>query len=243
MTYPVLVLFGARRSGKNTGAALIHRLSKSNYWKEAAFADPIKHMVRLAFPKMTHEQLHGPSSAREQPNPHYPIGERCVSCGNRLAAIPRDLVDTLPGMNLWCPSCLAQYPNTITARLACQSLGTEWGRRLNQDIWANAVLDGIQRPTIVTDGRFPNEHAAAKKAGGLTAVLLRNYDPETRSTHASDLGLYEIPFQDFDVVVDNRGDLLSYAAQLKELLRYHFPHSLEHKESPYALMCKDLETT
>lgn len=58
----------------------------------------------------------------------------------------------------------------LTARFALQTLGTEWGRQCDADVW---VKSGLRRAAasladvcVFTDVRFINEASAVRKAGG-----------------------------------------------------------------------------
>jgi hypothetical protein len=57
----------------------------------------------------------------------------------------------------------------LTARFALQTLGTEWGRNCDSDLWVKACLNTMDRSraniAVVTDVRFLNEAAALRKAG------------------------------------------------------------------------------
>lgn len=63
-------------------------------------------------------------------------------------------------------------PDGLTARVALQRLGTEWGRALREDVWVDYALRRLEpcRLTVVTDVRFPNEARRIVEAGG--SVLL-----------------------------------------------------------------------
>lgn len=66
-------------------------------------------------------------------------------------------------------------PDGLTPRKALQTLGTEWGRALREDVWVDALLSRIERNaaywhtpcvSVVTDLRFPNEAKKIREAGG-----------------------------------------------------------------------------
>ena len=66
-------------------------------------------------------------------------------------------------------------PDGLTPRKALQTLGTEWGRALREDVWVDALLSRIERDaarwlityvSVVTDLRFPNEAKKIREAGG-----------------------------------------------------------------------------
>lgn len=91
-------------------------------------------------------------------------------------------------------------------RPAMQELGTEWGRKYDQDCWVNYLINNLDMyPTVVDDVRFPNEAGALIKAGWMLIYLecppgIRrqrcldrdgNYDDKTEG-HASETGVDEI---------------------------------------------------
>ncbi len=63
----------------------------------------------------------------------------------------------------------------LTARYALQTLGTEWGRNCDPDVWAKACLAGAKKAmalgsifenVVITDLRFVNEARLVREAGG-----------------------------------------------------------------------------
>jgi hypothetical protein len=222
----LLVIFGAAGSGKDTAAQVITNELKG--WQAASFAAPIKQMVELALPEISQEALWGTSSLRGTPQPSYPLGTTCVRCGNTDLS-PQHVSEGAPDwVHSACENCGAQYPETITARLALESLGTDWARRLNPNIWIWQLLHRAKSSSlVVTDGRFRNEFGAIKAAGGKCVLLLRKYKYPGSDAHQSARELYEIPITDFDYVIDNRYSLADYRVALLGMVR-----SLFQKESP-----------
>jgi len=108
------------------------------------------------------------------------------------------------------------YPKYVTPRLALQTLGTEWGRRLTPDIWVEAAIreaDARLKPgwgtvipapmVVIPDMRFRNEFEAVKRYGGKTLRLYRRDAPPLRYQHPSEKDLWEIPDSEFDFVLHN----------------------------------------
>ncbi len=70
----------------------------------------------------------------------------------------------------------------LTARFALQTLGTEWGRNCDPDVWAKA---GVRRahvyaanknrlPAVITDLRFVNEARLVRESGGQVWRICRS---------------------------------------------------------------------
>lgn len=211
----IIAFCGLAGSGKDTAC---NYLVDRHKFKKASFAGPMKEMAKIAF-DFTDEQLYGSSSNREQPDERYPFSGMCVSCGvpcTDYTQKPEYENDLPEGFWFHCESCGTNYPKFITARLALQTLGTEWGRRLHTDIWAKAAINQIMASDherwCISDLRFLNEmhavHAVKfrsdRPARGLVVRLLRG---ELRSTHASETELMTIDLRAFDRVVDNFGEL------------------------------------
>ena len=86
----------------------------------------------------------------------------------------------------------------LTARYALQTLGTEWGRNCDVDVWAKAcimrakALAAVGKDTIVTDLRFVNEAKAVRDAGGFVWRVHRQmrYGPFEPQAHASEREIY-----------------------------------------------------
>lgn len=72
------------------------------------------------------------------------------------------------------PSPRFTRPNgePLTPRYALQTLGTEWGRNCDPDVWAKAGVARALRylpspvPVVITDLRFVNEARLVREAGG-----------------------------------------------------------------------------
>lgn len=106
-----------------------------------ALADPLKAMVQMAFPGFTKHDLYGPSSARNTQYPEYKKSPVCMRCG--ADTIVHEIIGLVS-----CPRCNHEAPLDLTPRYALQTLGTEWGRRLSQNVWCHAlhhrVLDHLR---------------------------------------------------------------------------------------------------
>ncbi len=100
-------------------------------------------------------------------------------------------------------------PDGVTPRSALQTLGTEWGRVLREDVWVDYLLKSRQANeiTIVTDVRFPNEARKIREVGGII-VHVRGRNEDGDKSHASEthVGTGSLMVEG-DVVVFNTGTL------------------------------------
>jgi hypothetical protein len=170
-------------------------------------ADPIKRFLRhlFGFPV---ENLWGPSSVRNEEIDATPLWRTALSQLHTMheftvAIIPQsyglDLrAQAFLGLQNWFTQLRKSYPEKLSARVALQTLGTEWGRTMHPDIWINYLFDkqlmhlakgyvytptgGIQEhlgPQEVKDGicipdqRFQNELDAAIGKGAYTIRVRR----------------------------------------------------------------------
>jgi len=195
----IIVLYGVKGSGKDTVGNLLSPLG----FNKESFAKPLKTMVKEAF-AFTDEDLYGTSSQREHQYTDYPFSGPCLECGTA------ELKPHLNG-NLQCAGCLAVYPRYVTPRIALQTLGTQWGRRLYTNVWIDAAFSRISSALrqsgpggrwVITDGRFANELRRCKELGAFAVKLTRGLAGST-DTHASEAEFRSIPDHEFHYVLDN----------------------------------------
>ena len=226
----IIVLCGVRGSGKDTIGDI---LVKNHGFQKEAFANPLKEMVKHAFPAFTDEDLYGPSKNREHGYPQYPL-TACPWCGG---GITYDKYDNRGGKFELMPAdqilahrrCMTEpdhdwLPEFVSPRIALQTLGTEWGRRLYTNVWIDAAFErikqrieashklavGLKLPTnifdaqdfVITDGRFLNEVQRSRKLGGVVVKLTRGLEGST-DTHASEAELRTMADTEFDLVFYN----------------------------------------
>lgn len=203
----IIAVCGLAGSGKDT--ACDHLVAKHGF-RKTSFAAPLKQMVKTAF-GFTDEQLYGPSSKREKQDPRYPFSGYCMRCGNLCEDYDANSFsenDLPEGYRYRCHACDTNYPRFVNARLALQSIGTEWGRRLTPNLWANAAVNQILASDhdrwCISDLRFVNEFDAVKNAGGFVTRLLRG---SLSHAHASETELLTIPLSKFSMVINNLGEL------------------------------------
>lgn len=247
---PCVVIVGEAGSGKDTlAAALVDR----HGGVALGFADPLKQMAGELF-GFTADQLYGPSASRNAVDTRFayagsvPSSTMAVANDRAKGAVGRQwCARLLPGRNdavtalhLWMDEvCGHAWKNDgLSARYVLQTLGTEWGRALQADLWIEVAYRNAKKllcgghtysrqgglvkvegaPSaplvLVTDGRFPNE-AIEMKARGCGAIeVLRPSKENTVSTgvagHASEALMKTTPKHFYDRVLVNDGDLASF---------------------------------
>lgn len=220
----IIVLCGVRGSGKNTIADILVR---DHGFFDEAFANPLKAMVKHAFPAFTDDDLYGPSKNREREYERYPLTS-CPWCGGGILYDKYDSDGTRMKDRDGHRRCMSDpdhdwLPEFVSPRLALQTLGTEWGRRLYTNVWIDAAFERIQkeravrdvvytgapapslpRPTswVITDGRFFNEVRRSRELGAMVVKLTRGLT-DSKDTHASEAEFRSIPDKEFDLVFNN----------------------------------------
>lgn len=226
MSKLIIAVCGLAGSGKDT--ACDHLVAKHGF-RKTSFAAPLKQMAKIAF-GFTDEQLYGPSSKREQQDERYPFSGKCMQCGRQCR--DHDFYgleenDLPQGMRWECLDCKVQYPRYVNARLALQTLGTEWGRRLTPNIWANAAINQIMASDherwCISDLRFQNEFDAVQRVAfrsdqPSTGKIVRLLRGQLVHQHASETELVSIPLSHFDMVINNLGELPEFYRYLDSMV-------------------------
>jgi hypothetical protein len=110
----------------------------------------------------------------------------------------------------------------LTARDLMQLIGTDLFRKLNSNIWVNALINKIKRQNfeivIVSDCRFPNEVETIKNNNGLVFRLSRDiYKSDHISESVLDSSNYN--WSNFNYVIDNKNmDIIQQFSILKQLM-------------------------
>lgn len=114
--------------------------------------------------------------------------------------------------------------NNFSARVAMQTLGTEWGRRhIGPDIWVRAWRGEVERSKarviVADDVRFPNEVDEIRKIGGTVILILRSTEQwRNVPRHASEA--FHTLTYDRTLMNDETPDALG--ARIAGLVREHF---------------------
>lgn len=219
MSKTIIAMCGLAGSGKDTACDY---LVKNHGFSKTSFATPLKAMAKIAF-GFTDEQLYGPSSKREEQDERYPFTGQCMRCGTVCmdwSLVEPEEREIPEGFRYRCEPCDINYKEFVTPRLALQTLGTEWGRRLNNDLWAKATLNLIASSTherwCISDLRFRNELDAVLAAGGKVVRLTRG---KAQHNHASETELLSIPLSDFSAILNNEGTIPEMEWKLNQLYK------------------------
>jgi len=201
---------GFKGSGKDTSAD--HLVECFGYDK-LSLATPIKEACKAVF-GFPDEHLWGSSDLREIQDERYVFSGLDPVDGTPLREV------SISEAKWWLRESDEEYfPRCLNPRLALTSMGTEWGRRLNDNIWVysclNLVRTGDQPLVTIPDVRFKNELSAIQGAGGKVVRLLRG---GRKSNHPSELELESIPLSSFDFVIDNNGPKEFLFEELNELM-------------------------
>lgn len=208
MRLPIVMLSGPAGSGKDTVAGFLRKHAGAHI---IAQADPMKELARDLF-GFSHEQLWGPSERRAEKVPIV------LQLGRLVTVAPRWLESIGLAGNPFAFSRLREWafgivqPGACSARHVLQTLGTEWGRAIDSDLWVNLALRrarellvGGAPLVVVTDGRFRNELLAVRATGGATVRLVTQGAGLTGevSQHSSETEQASIPDSWFDAVLLN----------------------------------------
>lgn len=97
----------------------------------------------------------------------------------------------------------------VTPRHLMQTLGTEWGRGIDADLWASLTASKVKQmvdrgqKVAIDDMRFPNEFDAIKALGGTTVYVTRPGVVRV-GNHASE---GQLDNHSFDHVLVNEGSI------------------------------------
>lgn len=108
-------------------------------------------------------------------------------------------------------------------RHAAQTLGTEWGRSLDQDIWLKLLVrrikDSHTSKFVISDVRFENEARTIRDNGGRILHLHgRASDLGSRAKHASEVLVNFKDGEDWEI--DNKGSIEDLHAELHYYLHH-----------------------
>jgi hypothetical protein len=239
-----IVLGGVRSSGKDTIADLL----KANHaFQKYAFANPMKEMAKLAFPTLSNALLYGDSSKREVMLRDLPFSGIDPRDGWQLTQVRHTVEGTGPTemqeRRWWQAKDGTYYPRFLTPRLILQTLGTEWGRRLKDDVWAEAALSKVRADDwprwVITEQRFQNEVERAKDMHAITVRLVRGFyeardrleSKDADAMHPSEVEFLSIPDRYYDYVLDNRCALNALPGLVAKMA-----HEIVHNPQPHWLV-------
>jgi hypothetical protein len=210
---------GKAGSGKDTAAGILNEIVGGT---QISLAAPLKEFAEnvLGF---DHQALWGPSELRNAVAKNLDGPKVLENC---LYNNPHEAEEWLKKIGLpnaggdletWVANeCDRGHPNPrpITARRLLQSLGTEFGRTQNPDVWINYAIKQahahLATPechlVTISDGRFRNEVLAVKKVGGMVVKIIDNDEVKLSGEsgqHPSETELETIPHWWFNQTVIN----------------------------------------
>jgi hypothetical protein len=220
---PILMLCGPAGSGKDTAAGFIRDYIPNTVLLPQAA--PLKDLGSSVF-KFTEDQLYGPSESRNAPD-HRFVSKGVWTEMRWDKGIDKWLNTNFEGYNL---SNVKNHFNTwfdrlqqdtqmcgvtLTPRYMLQTLGTEFGRTIDPDIWAKIAMtkakaklvSGAADLVIITDGRFKNEVLNAKYNNAMAVLIMTPDAPKEVQGgvkgHASEAQLKTIPLFWYNKVIVN----------------------------------------
>jgi hypothetical protein len=235
---PMIILCGNAGVGKDTVGNYLH----SNHGAVClAQADLMKRICKTVF-GFTDQQLWGPSQFRNEIDGRFPKGKMChVKYSEQTFWTNFREFDGNDGayysfkFKEWFYSCIRHGEvEGLTPRFCLQTLGTEWGRAIDQNLWTNIAVDAafkllsnpgldyipseglVKRKSencrwesglvVITDGRFRSEILKVSSVGGFAIKIVRPGVVGLNS-HASETELKDIPEIFFDAIINNNDSL------------------------------------
>jgi hypothetical protein len=221
MSYPIYLICGNKGSGKDTLADFMCQ----DRGIKISLADPIKRFVFTVF-KVPYDTLWGPSENRDfiiqadelegryQPGSRGELGKYRDEWMKDLGLYPRQNM-----LDDWFYRHIAG--RDVTVRHILQTLGTEFGRNANPNIWVDyalrtahrvlvtsreyscslGVIDTIQKRydfVVIPDGRFRNEVLAVLAKNG-TAIKIVDPNAPPATGHVSETELDTIHDRWFEI--------------------------------------------
>lgn len=218
------MVVGKAGSGKDTVAKVLADVYDGC---TIALADPIKDIAQTVF-GFTDRQLWGPSEARSEKivNPrHSRYGYDFDIKPPVVLPWHSDYLKWIAGLGgkemlainvnrfkAWLENHIFGH-KTLTARHVLQTLGTEFGRKIDRNLWVNMALkraDDIlvdtlnqNQAVVISDGRFRNEVLAVKRAGGIVIHIVDPKETVAIDNHQSEAEQDSIPAFWYDLTYVN----------------------------------------
>jgi len=250
---PLIIVAGKAGSGKDTAA---EHIALNYNAGRIALADPMKRATKQLF-GFTDEQLWGPSEFRNQEVRPSGLVFPESDTIKRLAA---EFVDEMElrdprvaaaKLDAWFWGLVVKAEGNkglISARVVLQTLGTEWGRSIDKNMWVNYAIkasrtllvgnasytrvDGLQLGTginydyvVITDGRFRNEVCGVAAVNGVSFRVLRHVaDTKTVGIagHQSEKELDGVPKHFYTDTILNDFSLQHMYDQVDTNMAVHF---------------------
>jgi len=216
-TAPIFLLCGPSGVGKDTVADII--LDFVPGAMKIAQSDAMKEFAEAAF-RLTKKQLHDPKEKEKLfKRPAVKLSAALWEPGARLfnrLGLERlsdgYLTREWRALEAWAHA----LPPKTTPRHILQTLGTEWGRKIDPDLWAKEtwrrayklLTDGVPL-VVITDGRFRNEVLYGHYQRGHVVRILRPERPTLKgkqAKHSSETEIEKVPGWWFTSELLNPGD-------------------------------------
>lgn len=134
------------------------------------------------------------------------------------AGIPMEIVERMVEGDLKEQPIRFSNELSVTPRALMQTLGTEWGRSINPDLWADLTLakaKASRSPVVIDDLRFPNEFDAVRNAGGIVGAIVRPGVIRPEHCHPSE---GQLDNHKFDFVIYNDSTVEELICKVSSLL-------------------------
>lgn len=232
--FTLLGLLGPAGSGKD----LVADWFVTKGFVKVAFADPMKRFVSKTF-GIDWDRLWGPSEKR---NEMFDISESWwYEAIGHFGMAAQEIVNNILTSDTrisgyiklhdWLTALRKTYPKEISTRIILQTLGTEWGRTVDELMWARyayfiadnlkagnfsysqpagvttSLVGSVPNGVVIPDHRFKNEVAATHEATGYVVRLRRLAMEENISDigvagHRSEAEQKNLPDSLFDLVLE-----------------------------------------
>lgn len=235
-----IALAGRIGCGKDT---IAKHLADVYGYTPVSFARELKEFTRKIFPMFTDETLYGPSAARNayvtNSNTRrfwndardrarnaalYPEIQRLFNARapDAFLALMTELTD------------MQKMPGSFTARRALQRLGTDWGRKICDTVWIDALAQTLRgtEKRVITDCRFRNEAEAMHRAGCRVVWVdasMRVRPDKAASAHSSEPG-----YEDFEGLLSCFFDNNGPESEIPQRVRGMFSTFEKVPQPPYA---------
>lgn len=264
MNTPIVLLCGQAGSGKDTVAEI---LVKNHGAVAIAQADPMKRLGHWVF-KFSAHQLWGPSEARNAIDTRFANKDNIYHYlflldNNRFVEelLPdyseAKIKDAKAELRSWATNLLhdAVEEGGLSPRKMLQTLGTEWGRSIEKDMWTNYTkrsafkllgggysynkIQGLlcddsrnSNLVVITDGRFRNEIISVTSVGGEAWKIVNPAATESPGIkgHVSEDEQKSIPDYFYNAVI--RNDKKEGLEILNTLVNYVFEERVNYRH-PY----------
>lgn len=209
----IIGLIGRAGSGKSTLARAICAHDPNQFYTERSLAAPLKDLCIGLF-GLSYWAVYGTSDLREAFVPDSETWGFWSRARARAQERHHEIYDLFSGTYTTAHligelSLALSALNTgrpVTVRQILQVVGTDWGRRLDNEVWIRAALDKCPKFSVFSDVRFPNEADSIRARGGRLCFLnaRRRLPPLADTAHPSE-PRYARFVDKVDLILDTSG--------------------------------------